>query len=121
MKEKKSLIVIEDEFNLRYLLTELFIDKGIPREQVISAADGAEALRLLKKYDVKVISLDIKMPGMDGIEFLYNFDKAQHNKVVIFSAYVDHRLNEYPKVKFILNKPEDHSKFFDTVLELANA
>lgn len=121
MKEKKSLIVIEDEFNLRFLFAEWFVDKGIPRDQIICAADGADALRLLKKYEVKAISLDLKMPTMDGIEFLFNFDKTQHGKVVIFSAYIDSRLKEYPAVKFVLNKPEDQNKYFNTILELVNA
>lgn len=69
-----KLLIIEDENMLREVYTTLF---SMENYEVMSAANGKEALRLLKKFKPDLIILDLLMPVMNGIEFL---EKAQLQK-----------------------------------------
>lgn len=59
----KILIVDDDEKSLKLLEARLLI---LGFKNVITAADGAQALNLAQKEDPDLIFLDIMMPGMDG-------------------------------------------------------
>jgi DNA-binding NtrC family response regulator len=65
--ETLKLMLVDDE--KRYLQTtaKLMKKKGI---EVVTAQSGEQALDLLGTYDVHVVILDIKMPGMDGFKTL---------------------------------------------------
>ena len=60
-----TVLVVDDESTIRDLLNIFLPTKGL---KVILAANGEEALELAKKNIPKVILLDIKMPGIDGME-----------------------------------------------------
>jgi DNA-binding response OmpR family regulator len=60
-----TVLVVDDESTIRDLLNIFLPTKGL---KVILAANGEEALELAKKNIPKVILLDIKMPGIDGLE-----------------------------------------------------
>jgi two-component system response regulator (stage 0 sporulation protein F) len=61
----EKILVVDDEWELRNLLTEFLTGEGY---DVIQASNGEEALELAEKEEPQVILLDIKMPGIDGIE-----------------------------------------------------
>ncbi len=64
-----KVLIVEDSSFMRRLLKEIF--EGDKRIQVVGeASNGKEALDFLKRNTVDVITLDIEMPVMDGIEFL---------------------------------------------------
>ncbi len=65
--EKMKMMLVDDEE--RYLTTtqKLLERKGV---EVLIAPGGKEALDLLKRHNVHVVVLDVKMPGMDGNETL---------------------------------------------------
>jgi two-component system response regulator AtoC len=67
MAQKKQLLVIDDEENLRHLLRSLLEKEGY---DVCLAADGQEALVCLEQQDFDIILCDLRMPRMDGMEFL---------------------------------------------------
>jgi two-component system, NtrC family, response regulator AtoC len=67
MAQQKRLLIIDDEENLRHLLQTLLSKEGY---EVSLAADGREGLNLLQEQDFDIILCDLRMPGMDGIEFL---------------------------------------------------
>jgi DNA-binding NtrC family response regulator len=60
-----SVLVVDDEFSMRDSLVHWFEKDGY---RTGSAADGREALRLLEEEPWDAVLLDIKMPGMDGLE-----------------------------------------------------
>ena len=60
-----TVLVVDDESTIRDLLNIFLPTKGL---KVILAANGEEALELAKKNIPKIILLDIKMPGIDGME-----------------------------------------------------
>ena len=65
---------------------------------VTSTYNGKEALELIDKDgDPAIIFLDLRMPVMDGIEFLKQYDAPKHDKttVIVFSNYdAQHEVDE---------------------------
>ena len=70
--EVLKIMLVDDEE--RFLLTtkKLLSKKGY---EVFTASSGAEALENLKKQNIHVVILDVKMPGMDGMETLKEIKK----------------------------------------------
>ena len=63
----KKILVIDDEESIRELYRAELADEGY---EVDLAADGREAIRRLEAFRPDLVTLDIKMPGIDGIEVL---------------------------------------------------
>ncbi len=81
----KSILIVDDEENIRFLYKEEFESEGC---RVSLAETAEEALELLEKERFDVVCLDIKLPGMDGIHFLEVLkDRWPDIPVVISSAY----------------------------------
>lgn len=81
-----TILVVEDEeFELvRY--EKILSDEGY---KVITARDGYEALETLRKEKIDIVVLDIKLPGIDGIETLGKIVEGQDDDipVIIHTAY----------------------------------
>lgn len=85
----KTILVVDDEESIRLLYKEELEEDGY---RVLLASDGEEALRKVKKESPDLITLDIRMPGMDGIEVLGLIKEMEPNIPVIMStAYGDYR------------------------------
>jgi len=63
----KKILVVDDEVNMRLVLKAMLTKEGY---EVESAADGLEALALLKRHDVTACVTDLKMPKLDGMGLL---------------------------------------------------
>lgn len=63
----KKLLIVDDELDVREFAANFFRKRKF---DVITAGHGEQALELLEKEKPKLILLDIKMEGMDGIEIL---------------------------------------------------
>ncbi len=61
----KKILVVDDEVPILMLLSETFEQKGY---EVVTAQNAEEALEILKKEKFKVMFLDLKLPGMNGVE-----------------------------------------------------
>lgn len=86
---KKTILVIDDEQNIRTLFEEEFEEEGY---NVVSTDDGNEALTILDDTPIDLITLDIKMPKMDGIEFLGKVrEKNRDIPIIICTAYNNYR------------------------------
>lgn len=72
MSTKIKILAVDDDFiNLK--LIHSMLKKSEFVQEVVEAKNGLEALNLLKEQgDIQLVLLDIKMPIMDGIEFLNN-------------------------------------------------
>ena len=74
--EKIRLLLVDDENEFRRTIAKRLRKRGIvPRE----AANGEECLSILDKEQMDVVVLDVKMPGMNGIEVLDRI-KERHPK-----------------------------------------
>src|SRR5688572_10614897 len=64
---KRTVLIADDEANLRKVLAAMLRREGY---EVLTAADGAEALDLMGKTRVDVVLTDLRMPRLDGMELL---------------------------------------------------
>jgi two-component system response regulator AtoC len=83
--EKTSVLVIDDEENMRHMLSKMLTMDGF---RVETATDGQMGLDTLARSDFDFILCDIKMPKMDGMGFLRALgEKSHHATVIMMSAY----------------------------------
>lgn len=66
---KQCVLVVEDEAELRTVIVATLAD-ALDGAEIIAAADGAEAWRLIKQGDVDLVLTDVVMPEMDGLALL---------------------------------------------------
>ena len=67
----KSLLVVDDSATFRQLLCmSLQRVEGISESNITEASDGAEALNKVKDGKFDLVLTDIRMPNMDGLEFV---------------------------------------------------
>ena len=70
--EPRSVLVVDDSATIRQLLTlTLRRIAGAGGLRIIEAADGREALEKVRMAHYDLVLTDIKMPNMDGLEFVY--------------------------------------------------
>ncbi len=80
-----TILVVDDEEHIRLLFKEELEDEGYAVEL---ASNGLEALQKVKGAEYSLIVLDIKMPGMDGIQTLGEIKKVNKDlPVILCSAY----------------------------------
>jgi DNA-binding NtrC family response regulator len=66
-KTQSYIMLVDDEKDFVEMLSLRLAETG---ENIISAYSGSECLEKLDKPDIDVVILDVKMPGMDGIDTL---------------------------------------------------
>jgi two-component system nitrogen regulation response regulator NtrX len=74
------LLIVDDEQSIRDALVQVFEYEG---HEVRGASDGPEALALAAQGRFDVIFLDVKMPGMDGLEVLERLREEDPNVLVV--------------------------------------
>ncbi len=82
---KKRLLIIDDEQNMRHMLSVMLQRAGY---EVSSAEDGEQGFKAIVSGDFDLVLCDVKMPNMDGITLLRKL--AEHKKeavVIMMSAY----------------------------------
>jgi DNA-binding response OmpR family regulator len=80
------VLVVDDEPDAVYLLQEFLVAKGY---EVLTASDGEEALRKVKEERPHVMLLDVRMPGMNGLEVLKRVREMDHEVGVIMVTAVN--------------------------------
>jgi two-component system alkaline phosphatase synthesis response regulator PhoP len=79
------ILVVDDELSLRRTLTHMLDRMGY---RAAAVASGEEALHHIDRHDVDLVVLDLKMPGMDGVEVLETARPMASDTVfVILTAY----------------------------------
>jgi DNA-binding NtrC family response regulator len=71
-KTKSTIMLVDDEEDFVEMLDLRLKEIG---ENVVTAYNGSESLKVLETQDIDVVILDVKMPGMDGIEVLQAIKK----------------------------------------------
>ncbi len=71
-EEKTKLLIIDDDPKVSWILREGLEDEF----EIISASDGIEGIQVASKEKPPLILLDIKMPGMNGMEVLKKIKKS---------------------------------------------
>ncbi|MBI5166938.1 MAG: response regulator [candidate division NC10 bacterium] len=82
----KTILVVDDDEAIRLLYEEELSEAGY---RVILAKDAQEALEKLEETCPDLITLDIKMPGIDGIELLRKIRVVHRDLPIIISTAYD--------------------------------
>lgn len=82
---KYSILVVDDEKNIRSSVTGVLEDEGY---KVDAVASGEACLDSLRKKDYGLVLLDVWLPGMDGLETLRKIkEEKNHTTVVMISGH----------------------------------
>lgn len=114
---KKRILVVDDEEGLRLLYKEELEDEGA---EVVVAASGEEALEKLEENIIDLVLLDIKMPGMDGVEVLRHVkEKYKDLPVILCTAYphYKHDFGTWASDAYVI-KSSDLTELKQTIKEI---
>ncbi|MCP4220122.1 MAG: chemotaxis response regulator protein-glutamate methylesterase [bacterium] len=90
MTKKNKLLIVDDSIVIRTFLKELF--SGLPDFEIIgTAANPYKARDIMRKTWPDVITLDVEMPRMNGIEFLRKIMRSRPTPVVMISTLTKKR------------------------------
>ena len=108
MEKQKSILIIDDDEGMLRTLNYILTDKGY---EVVTLSSGFEAIELIKERSFNVILIDIKMPGMNGVEVFKEIKRfSPETNIMMITAYTMHKLVGEAKkegVQIILPKPLD--------------
>ena len=110
-----KILIIDDEAAIRRILREILEHE---KYQVDDAASAIEALPLVKENEYDAILCDIKMPQMDGIEFLEEAKKISDAPVIMISGHgtIDTAVEAIKKGAFdYISKPPDLNRLLITL------
>jgi CheY-like chemotaxis protein len=113
----KKILVVDDEENIRALYKEELTEMGY---DVITVHDGIQALDEMDKMKFDLVTLDMRMEGMDGIEALRKMkEKDPALPVIICTAYEEykHDFGSWCSDAYVV-KSSDLSLLRDTVKKI---
>ncbi|MFD0713150.1 response regulator [Paenibacillus sp. GCM10027626] len=83
--DKKKVLIVDDQNGIRVLLMEVFSSEGYVTFQ---ASNGKLALEIVRSETPDLVLLDMKIPGMDGLEILKHIKAINKEiKVIMMTAY----------------------------------
>jgi len=86
MKLPVRVLVVDDSALMRKLIPQI-IERDTSIQVVGTAMDGEFALRKISELDPQVITLDLDMPRMDGMETLKEITRRHHLPVIVVSSH----------------------------------
>jgi len=124
MKQIRKILVIDDEPDVVSYLSAFLEDEGF---QVLTASNGPDGLALAREETPDLITLDITMPGMSGIEVLTSLRRDDHLNsvpvVIITGVTSFDTLTDYRDVRApegFMQKPIDLVKLLSTIEGILN-
>lgn len=116
-ENRPKIMVVDDDQGMRITLEGIFEEKGYA---VVGAADGYQAIDLARETPFALIFMDIKMPGINGVDTYRQIKRIRPESVVVmmtgFSVeeLVKEALNEGAYT--IIYKPFDMDRINDIIL-----
>ena len=111
-----DILIIDDEKAIRKALTEILSAEGYKTEE---AGDGEEGLKKFKERTYDVVLCDIKMPKLDGIEFLQKATESNADvPVIMISGHgnIETAVDAVKKGAFdYISKPPDLNRMLITI------
>jgi DNA-binding NtrC family response regulator len=111
-----DILIIDDEKAIRKALMEILSAEGYKTEE---ASDGEEGMKKFKEKTFNVVLCDIKMPKLDGIEFLQKAGEANPDvPVIMISGHgnIETAVDAVKKGAFdYISKPPDLNKMLITI------
>ena len=82
---EKPILIVDDEKSIRFMIAEALRAPGVKTEE---ASDGPEALSRLDREEFSLVLLDLRLPGMNGMDVLRQARQARPDiPVVVITAY----------------------------------
>jgi len=117
MARSAKILIVDDEKNIRFLLSEILIHEGF---DVTEAKDGQESLEKMENTNFDLVITDIHMPRMDGISMLHHMGMAgREEKVIIMTAKPSEPVlscEKMPRVIAQIYKPFRIKNFLELVI-----
>ncbi len=117
-----SILIVEDDNNIRKGLAKIIRKMDLPVENIYEAENGKDAIDSIAQYNPPIIISDIKMPHLNGLDFVEHMKKAGCNaKFVILSGYGEFSYAQRAiscNVSDYLLKPVKKDKLYDTLKRL---
>ncbi|HHW47404.1 MAG TPA: response regulator [Clostridiaceae bacterium] len=119
-----SMLVVDDEYLVRSGIKETINWQDYNISILGDVSDGEQGLELAMKYKPDIILTDIRMPFMDGLEFMSRIrDNGLDSSIIVLSGY-----EEFNYVKTAMQngaeayllKPIDNQQLIETVEKVAN-
>ncbi|BBH23165.1 response regulator [Paenibacillus baekrokdamisoli] len=83
--DKNKVLIVDDQNGIRVLLMEVFSSEGY---ETFQASNGKLALEIVRQDEPDLVLLDMKIPGMDGLEILKHVKAINKEiKVIMMTAY----------------------------------
>jgi CheY-like chemotaxis protein len=124
MAEKKIVLIVDDEEDVRDYLSTLLQDNGY---ETVTANDGEEGLKKVREVKPHLITLDVSMPEKSGVKFyreMKGSDDFKHIPIVMvtgvsgeFERFISTRKQVPPPEGFV-SKPVDQAKILGMIEEL---
>lgn len=90
-----KMLVVDDEFEIRDFLKNFFTER---KYEILTAAGGEGALDIIKSEKPHVVLLDIRMPGMSGVEVLRQAKEFDSKiKIIMLTAIEDKDMSDLAK------------------------
>ncbi|HOO47623.1 MAG TPA: response regulator, partial [Deltaproteobacteria bacterium] len=81
----KKILVVDDEIGIRESLQKILEKEGY---SVVTASNGEEAFKIIRKGDIDILVTDIRMAGMDGVELLkVSKSVSPFTEVIMITGY----------------------------------
>ncbi|MBD3381346.1 MAG: response regulator [candidate division Zixibacteria bacterium] len=110
------ILVVDDELLIRDLLYDFFSSRD---HQIVLAETARKALDTLKSEEVDLILTDLKMPDLDGMEFIRQArDLSEDTPVIIMTGFpsIDSVIEALRmKVSDYITKPFNINRLFETI------
>lgn len=120
MNHPFSILIVDDDEGMCETLSDVLLDKG---HDVAVARCGEEAVKLYESRRFDLVLMDVKMPGMNGVDTLKCLNQMSGNvKVLMMTAYaVDDRLEEALRegALGVAYKPLDLGDLLNTIRKVA--
>lgn len=115
-KQKIKVLIVDDEYAFCRSL-KIFLEKiGF---QALIATNGEQALDVVKEENPAIITLDMRMPGLNGYDLLQKVKRMYPELYIIVITAIDvpnmEEMLEHSGAHALLHKPIDLQKFSDTL------
>jgi DNA-binding NtrC family response regulator len=120
MNDQAKILIVDDDPAMVDTLADILSDEGF---RIGKAGDGYTAVEMIKENGIDMVLMDIRMPGMDGVETFRQLKEIKPDiKVIMMTAYaMDDMIEEVRRLKayVCLNKPLDMDNLISLVTEIA--